>query len=132
MIKNPKRSIAILMAMLLCFSCLSLTVSARWAYIATTGDCLKLNAGGRLHCDGTVEVYSGYTAKVTVEVQRYISGSWETIKSWSDTGPNYASVCEDWYVSSGYQYRLKLTNQALSGGVVKETFIDYSNYVIYD
>jgi len=130
--KNSKKSIAILVAMLLCFSCLSLTVSARWTSIISTYDCLTMKTPGILHCDGDVDVYPGYSAKLTMELQRYTGGSWNTIKTWTATGAYYAGLCENWPVSSGYQYRLKLTNQALtSSGAVNETFIDYSNSIIY-
>jgi len=130
--KISKKSIALLMVMVLCIGCFTLTVSARWSYIATTYDCLELKSGGKFHCDGQVSVFDGYKAKITVELQQY-NGGWNTIKTWSDYDWDFAVVCTDWYVAKGYQYRLKLTNQALSSsGSVLETHVDYSVSLIYN
>ena len=123
----------LVMALIMVLGCtvLTPTVSARWTYIMGTLNDIQLFSGGRIHSDGTTEVLPSYKAKVTVELQQN-DGGWKTIKTWSDTATWCADVCEDWYVVKGYQYRLKLTHQALnSSNTVLETFNNYSSTINY-
>jgi len=93
---------------------------------------LILNSGGRLTCEGETEVQYGYIAEITMELQQY-TGGWNTIKTWSDLDNTIVSLSNDWYVASGYQYRLKLTNAAKNNnGTVIESFTSYSKTVIYN
>ena len=84
------------------------------------------NSMGMMLCEGLTKVAPGYTAATTVELQRYTSSGWETIKSWY-YAPNTteSSIWEYWYVDGGYTYRCHVTHQSLSGGRVIET--DYSD-----
>ncbi len=86
---------------------------------------------GQMHCYADTAVQSGYTAKVTAELQRYSGGIWTTIKSWTNTASGFAVVDNSWYVTSGYSYRVKGTHQSLSGSTVLETFVSYSNTINY-
>lgn len=83
-----------------------------------------------VECYGATTVQQGYNAKVTVELQRSVTGGWDTEKTWTDTGTYSASVYKTPSVSSG-TYRLKLTHVALNsaGTSVVETIIKYSDVV---
>lgn len=99
--------------------------------ITTTYNNLTLGSFGKLTCDGTTTTQSGYNAGVTVELQQY-NGGWNTIKTWSDTGATYAVVCEPYYVSKGYSYRLKVTHKSYNSNWIQlESFVKYSNTVAY-
>lgn len=92
---------------------------------------LTLNSGGRLICEGKTEVQYGYIAGLTIELQQY-NGGWNTIKTWSASDKTVVSLSKDWYVASGYQYRLKLTHTAMDSNLtVIESFISYSKTVTY-
>lgn len=100
--------------------------------IAQTSTSLTLGTLGKLTCYGFTKTELNYTAAVKVELQQYKS-SWTTIKTWSDDGGNLATVDEEYYVSSGYLYRLKLTHSAYdSSGNLVESFIKYSSKVNYN
>lgn len=87
-------------------------------------------SSGNLTCNGTTKVNSGYSAGVTVELQKYTT-SWGTIKTWSASGGTKASVSEPYSVSRG-SYRLKVTHKAYnSSGSLAESFVKYSNTVTY-
>jgi hypothetical protein len=93
---------------------------------------LTLNSGGRLSCEGETEVQYGYIAGITIELQQY-NGQWNTIKTWNASDSTIVSLNNDWYVASGYQYRLKLTHTAMnSSRTVIESFTSYSRTVTYN
>lgn len=93
---------------------------------------LTLNSGGKLTCEGKTEVQYGYIAGLTIELQQN-NGQWNTIKTWSASDSTVVSLSQDWYVLSGYQYRLKLTHTAMnSNNAVIESFTSYSKTVTYN
>ena len=100
--------------------------------IIATDNFIELGSLGKLTCLGSTEVQDGYNAKVTVELQRYQNGSWTTIKTWTDYGDAFATVDKDYYVTSGYYYRLKITHQAYTySGTLVETIYKYSDVINY-
>lgn len=83
-----------------------------------------------LECYGGTQVPYGYEAYVKVELQRYTTSGWTTIKTWTDRDTDYAMVCKNYAVMTGYDYRLKLTHKAYdSNGNLIETLTTYSNVV---
>lgn len=100
--------------------------------ISMTNNNLSLGTLGKLSCYGRTAVQNGYIAGITVELQQY-NGGWSTIKTWSDSNSNFVSISDDYYVTKGYNYRLKLTHKAYnrSWGLV-ESLVKYSNTVNYN
>ncbi|MEN6315449.1 MAG: hypothetical protein ABFD25_14535 [Clostridiaceae bacterium] len=106
------------------------TISPCFLAIVSCENNLTLNSGGRLTCEGKTEVQYGYIAGLTVELQQY-DGQWNTIKTWNVSDNIAVSLSKDWYVASGYQYRLKLTHMAMnSNNAVIESFTSYSKTVV--
>ena len=110
----------------------NLSVSPCFVAIVSYSNNLILNSGGRLTCQGKTSVQYGNIAGVTIELQQY-NGGWNTIKTWGEsTAITLVSVSNDWYVSSGYQYRLKLTHKAYDSNWNQlESFTSYSKTVSY-
>ncbi|NLK91897.1 MAG: hypothetical protein GX273_02000 [Bacteroidales bacterium] len=107
-------------------------ISPYFLYITRCENNLILNSGGRLTCEGKTEVQYGYIAGLTIELQQY-DGQWETIKTWNSSDSTVVSLYKDWYVVSGYQYRLKLTHTAKSSNsTVIDSFVNYSKTITYD
>lgn len=67
------------------------------SYVTST---LEISSRGAAKCKGTVELQSGYTADISVELQR--DGS--TIKSWTNSGSGTVSAGGTYYVMSGHDY----------------------------
>ena len=140
---NAKKVIATMLAVMMCL-CLSNTFALaesavspndsvnalRNIAIIRTDNSLKLGALGKLICFGATDVQYGYDAEVVVELQQY-DGGWGTIKTWTARDWISAAVDEDWYVASGYSYRLKLTHKAYIPGATNpiESILKYSNVV---
>jgi len=108
------------------------SVSPNFIAIVRYVNNLTLNSGGKLTSEGDTEVQYGYIAGITIELQQY-NGQWNTIKTWSSSDSTIVSLMKDWYVASGYQYRLKLTHTAMDSNLtVIESFISYSKTVAYN
>lgn len=72
--------------------------------------------------------------KVSVELhlQQYNDGRWTTIKDWSGSksGDNY-ELSKEWYVTSGYSYRLVSKGYVYQGTKLVESTSSISNTVFY-
>lgn len=140
---NAKRTMALLAAAAMCFGQGGVRVLAdeteilteiggvlpmNVAVVSTSTD-LSMDNSGTLNCYGYVEVQSGYTAGITVALQKK-DGGWSTIKTWNESGDDTAEVDEDYSAEKGYSYRLKVTYKAYSSsGTLVESIVKYSNTV---
>lgn len=80
---------------------------------------------------GNTAVSSGYTAGVTVELQKSTDGkNWSKATQWTDTRKKEAEISETYTAISGYYYRIKSTHKAYdSNGKLLESQVKYSNVV---
>ena len=101
-----KRSIRTAAALLLLLGTLTATLTAaqavepRFTGISMLTSTLNISTTGKASCSGTVTLKSGYTADLTVELQK--DGS--TIKTWTDSGSGILSAGGDYYVPTGHDY----------------------------
>ncbi len=68
---------------------------------------LSINSSGIATCTGVADLYNGYTAEVTVTLQRKISGSWVPYTSWAGSGSStvFVNRSTSSSIPSGYKYR---------------------------
>ena len=103
-------------------------ISPRYAYIRDTEADLEIT-GGLANCSASVSApTSSYDVELTVELQQNRSG-WDTIKTWTDAGTRYASAGGNWYVASGYDYRVKATATVYNSSgreIESATFYSYT------
>ena len=98
--------------------------------ISATENLIEWTGTNTLQIHGGTQVPDGYEAYVKVELQQKNGTSWTTIKTWTDRDTDYAMVSRYYAVTSGYQYRLKLTHIAYdSNGNLIESIPDYSDIV---
>ena len=58
---------------------------------------------------GLVRLYSGYSADVTLTLQRSLNEKdWEEVETWEDSGEVEIRITDELYVVSGYSYRLAI------------------------
>lgn len=105
-------------------------LSPRNLIISTARNDFYINSDGALQCYGYTKVPSGYDAKMIVELQQR-AGGWDTIKTWSGTNESSVTINEAYYAYNGYEYRLKITHQALKAGIAVESIVQYSNVLNY-
>lgn len=67
---------------------------------------IDVASSGRATCTGYVRIKSGYTADLSLYLQRSKKGdAWESIKEWTTSGSGDMLLDKIYYVSNGYMYR---------------------------
>ncbi len=139
--KGFKKALAIIMAAAMCLALPGIGTYAKESpsnsgiapaniIIIACDTALEWKNSGTLEVYGGTQVPPNYDAYVKVELQRKNGSSWTTIKTWTDRYEAYAMVSNYYAVTSGYQYRLKLTHKAYdSNGNLIETITKYSDIV---
>ena len=89
---------------------------------------IDITSSGRSICYGDVTLKSGYTANLTLYLQRSSDGeSWKSIKNWSTSGSGELILEKTYYVVPGYKYRTATAvNVFDSDGVQVETVTKFS------
>ena len=74
-----------------------------------------------------------YTLTVNLEssLQRLENGRWVDVKTWSTEGSSLFTFTEQWYVISGYSYRVEVTAKVYDGNTLIETANRTSATVTY-
>lgn len=133
-----KRSLCLLTAILtLCASASAVSMQEavdlsdiipRYTYIRNATASLTIT-DGLANCSASVSASgSSYDVELAVELQQNRSG-WDTIKTWSDAGTRHASAGGNWYVASGYDYRVKATATVYNSSgreIESATFYSYT------
>lgn len=76
------------------------TVVPRYIGATDLYSSLDISSTGAARCDGEVDLRSGYTADLTVELQR----DGVTIKTWRSSGNGDVTAGGTYYVESGHDY----------------------------
>ena len=64
-------------------------------------------------------------------LQRLENGRWVDVKTWSTEGSSLFTFTEQWYVISGYSYRVEVTAKVYDGNTLIETANRTSTTVTY-
>lgn len=101
----------------------------RYKHVAMMAGTLSITSAGQANCGANVALDRGYNVKVTMELQKYDSGDWNTLKSWSKSGsgPMGADLSESYKLSSSDMYQVKVTAYVTdSNGNYVESPVCYS------
>lgn len=100
----------------------SLYLSPRYQYTAAISTSLDIS-GGQAMAAGRIDPNSLMRTSVVVKLQRLESGTWKTIRTWTDSNTAGASEAGGTKtVDSGYDYRVHVTGKVYNtSGVVLET-----------
>lgn len=79
----------------------------RMTYISQVYTKLSISSSGLSTSYGRINAYSGVdSVRISMYLQRNDNG-WKTVKHWvQDFNGTYGSLSKDWYVMSGYEYRV--------------------------
>ena len=113
--------------------CVSTVFAATPRYIALSNFYVELSISnlGYAHCEGSAVVTIGYTADVTLELQQKDGSTWDTVKTWTDSG-SAVSFEKGYFVEDGFDYRLKITAKVYNkNGKLIESPAAYSNVCSY-
>lgn len=91
---------------------------------------LQISEKGLATCYGRIDLYSGVSADMTMTLYRSSNKtSWSSVKSWST---DETSIEKDYYITSGYYYRVMLDiNIYNSQNKLSEEITEYSSVCSY-
>lgn len=96
----------------------AIQIQPRYTGISDMFSSLTVSSSGAAKCTGSVEVRSGYTVNLTVELKQ--DGT--SIKEWTSSGSGTVSAGGTYYVKSGHDYVVTTTAEVCdSKGNVIET-----------
>lgn len=93
---------------------------------------LAISSSGKASVFGSIVARTAERTSVTCSLKKYKDGNWSTHKSWTITEDfNVSTVMEDWYLPSGYSYRLYVYGYAWVNGNLVDTPIYISDTIYY-
>lgn len=106
--------------------------SVMWTHVDALGAGLSIGALGYTTCTSSLEITnSADTGTLYMYLQRYVSGSWVNVTSWSVSGSPNLNQTGHYYVTSGYSYRVHAIAYIYTNGTLDETATQDSNTVYY-
>ena len=107
-------------------------VIPRYTYIARIYSYLEIGTFGITACQANCYAENGASVVLTAKLQQYNGSTWTTLKTWTATDDNIASISKNYTVPKGYTYRLSASCSVYNAsGVLLESGICHSNYVEY-
>lgn len=107
-------------------------VMPRYSYIAQMYSGLQIGKLGLSACRANCYVEGAASVELSAKLQQYNGSTWTTVKTWTATGTDIASISKNYAVYSGYTYRLRVTCAVFNAaGTLIETGTCYSNQVTY-
>lgn len=107
-------------------------ISPMFSYINVFQSIFDISDSGKT--SNTVFLDARNVDEVVVEayLQQYKGGSWNTIKTWSSSrNGTSCGLSKDWYVVSGYSYRLVTYRYVYQGNKSVESTTDTSSMIYY-
>lgn len=126
----------IIVALLCCSTVTSATevsVTPRYSYINNCVIGFTIDSSGKASCSCSVEPTSNLPVQIMCKLQKKVDGEWTTVKYWTKTDNGATVVGGNYYVYSGYEYRVFVTAKVFNADktLILETITKYSNYISY-
>lgn len=107
-------------------------VMPRYSYIGRIYASLQIGQLGLSACHANCYVENADHIVLTAQLQQYNGSGWTTLKTWTATGTDIASISKNYAVPSGYTYRLRASCSVYSAsGTLLEIGVCNSNQVTY-
>ena len=121
--KNVKKIVSVILLLVIIFSALNLTVSARYNHIDLMSAGLTIDMLGLASCIGIVWPSDNDTnTTLRVELQKYSSNQWVFVDYWTSSGSGMGTISKNGlkYVERG-RYRVVVTAKVYSAsGILLE------------
>lgn len=106
-------------------------VTPMWTYIDSFYNYFGISDSGKATVEVMLDSVDADEIRLEAKLQQYKNGSWTTIKTWTNSRDWVTCyISENWYVASGYSYRLVSTGKVYKNGVMVEqtTYTSDSEY----
>ncbi|MEG0906960.1 MAG: hypothetical protein RSA85_05450 [Cellulosilyticaceae bacterium] len=80
-------------------------------YINQMNSSLEISQNGKATVTGYIRTMTGENVALTVRLQQYTGGKWNTLYSWSDEDLYSCLLQKERIVSQGYSYRVETTGK---------------------
>lgn len=121
-------SLVLLLGVLITSAATAQAVQLRYIGISQVYSSLEIDSAGAASCGGDVEVRSGYTVDLKVELKQ----DGVTIKTWTDSGSGNVTAGGTHYVKTGHNYIVKTTATVYDGAMrIVESPYKYSESWFY-
>lgn len=110
----------------------TITIQPRFSNITVFSVSFDITDSGKAMVESVLSARSCDEVKISMYLQRYENGTWVSLKHWSDTRSSTSMLLsKEWYVSQGYQYRMKAYGYVYNNGQVVESTSQVSNTIVY-
>jgi len=107
-------------------------VSVMWTHTDFISAGLTIGKLGYATCSASLEITNSTdTGTLYMKLQRYSNGTWNDVYTWNTSGSNRLVLGENYYVTSGYTYRVHAIGYVYTGGTLMETTTQDSQQVYY-
>ncbi|MDW7669260.1 MAG: hypothetical protein SCJ93_10580 [Bacillota bacterium] len=104
----------------------------RFSNITAFDNEFYITSSGKAMLTSAIDARDADEVKIIIWLQRYSSGNWDTIKSWSTRKEGtFTGLSESWDVLYGYQYRMVSFGYVYGDGSLLESTTYISQPVIY-
>ena len=108
-------------------------ITPQWKYISKINPSLTVDDSGiaTVHCSVTGKMGTTTRVEITAKLQRYVSGRWVTIQTFTaESDSHRVSLSKTYSLTKGYTYRVQATVTAYSGTSVESDMVT-SGTLIY-
>lgn len=108
-------------------------ITPQWNYITRINPSLTVDDSGiaTVYCSVTGKMGTTTRVEITAELQRYVSGRWVTIRTFTAVSNSHrVTLSETYSLTEGYSYRVQATVTAYSG-TAAESDVVTSGVLVY-
>ena len=106
--------------------------SVMWTHTDFISAGLTIGNLGYATCSSSLEITNSTdTGTLYMKLQRYSNGTWNDVYTWSTSGYDCLTLGGNYYVTSGYQYRVHAIGYVFTGGTLEEITTQDSKQVYY-
>lgn len=129
---TSQRILCILLVICLLTASSAAFAKVEWTRIDALGAGLTIGVLGYSTCSSYIELTNSTdTGTLYMNLQKYVNGYWTNVYTWSTSGTDNFSLVQNYYVTSGYYYRVHVIAYVYSSGTLMETATQDSNSVFY-
>ncbi len=101
-------------------------IESRFTNIYTFHTDFDIDGMGKALLGASLDGHSGDSSRIVAKLQRFSSGTWSTIKTFSSTSTTTScTLAKNYYVTSGYSYRVLYYGYIYNGPII----LDHTNQV---
>lgn len=100
----------------------TIIIQPRFTNISVFMNSFDITTGGKAIVESALSARNCDEVRISMYLQRYENGNWISIKNWAETRSGVSMLLsKEWYVASGYQYRMKSYGYVYSGDQLLES-----------